>query len=119
MRMKSYANFDLWQADRSAAHQRLAKSLRRFVKVTAPSLEESVKWGNGVWLRNERPVLYLYADKDHLQFGFFAGAKLTDPKGLLIGKGQYVRHIKIRSPKDIDRPRLGRWIRQAVRNSKA
>lgn len=115
MKMKAYATFDLWAEDQKSAYQKLIKTLRKLVKKKAPSLVESVKWGNGCWVGKERPVIYLYADKDHLQFGFFYGTALSDPKGRLIGKGKFVRHVKIRTPKDIDEKLLGGWIRQAIK----
>ena len=62
-------------------------ALRRFVKREAPRLEESVKWGNGCWLKSGVPVAYVYSAPDHVQFGFFHGASLEDPKGPLRGKG--------------------------------
>jgi hypothetical protein len=114
-KMKAYATFELWAADQSPKHRRLIGALRKLVKKASPRLAESVKWGNGCWIGKEYPVLFLHAEKDHLQFGFFAGASLTDPAKLLVGSGQYVRHVKIRVPGDIDESRLARWIRQAAR----
>ena len=48
--MKAYASFDTYLADRKPGHQVIIRALRRFVKKNAPSLRESVKWGNGCWL---------------------------------------------------------------------
>ncbi len=50
-----------------------------------------------------------------MQFGFFHGAALEDPHGLLEGKGEYVRHIKVRAMKDIDAAAFGALLRQAAR----
>jgi hypothetical protein len=50
-----------------------------------------------------------------VQFGFFRGAALDDKKGLLEGKGQYVRHIKVHSAADIDRTAIAALLRQAMR----
>ncbi len=115
MKMKKYESFDLWAEDQADKFQRVIKTLRKMVKKAVPALEETVKWGNGCWTRKDRPVAYLYADKDHLQFGFFHGTALPDPKGLLIGKGAYVRHVKIRKTGDIDSTLLGRWLRRAAK----
>jgi hypothetical protein len=115
MAMKAYASFDLYLADQPALHQRLISALRRFVARTAPRLQESVKWGNGCWLAGNDPVSYVYAAEDYVQFGFFRGAALDDPKGLLCGDGQYVRHIKVKKPADIDARAFGALLRQAIR----
>lgn len=114
VRMKAYASFDLYLAGQHAAHRRLIRALRAFVARTAPSLQESVKWGNGCWLAGVAPVAYVYAAADYVQFGFFRGAALADPKGLLEGDGQYVRHIKVRKPADIDARAFGALLRQAI-----
>ena len=117
MKMKAYATFDLYQADQPAKNQRLIRALRRFVKDVAPSLVESVKWGNGCWLKGTAPVVYVYSDKEWVQLGFFRGATLKDPNGLLEGKGEYVRHIKVRKPSDIEPKTFGALVRQAVRGA--
>ena len=114
-KMKAYATFDLWFADQSPGNQRILRALRAFVRRVAPKLEESVKWGNGCWVKGASPVAYAYSDEDHVQFGFFRGATLTDPDGLLQGKGQYVRHVKVRRPEDIDERALAALLRQAIR----
>jgi hypothetical protein len=49
-----------------------------------------------------------------VQFGFFHGSALKDPKGLLEGKGQYVRHIKLRARSGIDEPAFAALLRQAA-----
>jgi hypothetical protein len=49
-----------------------------------------------------------------VQFGFFNGSSLKDPKGLLEGKAQYVRHIKVRNRSAIDEPALAALLRQAA-----
>lgn len=85
------------------------------MKKAAPRLSETVKWGNGCWVGEEWPVVFLHAERDHLQFGFFSGALLSDPKKLLQGKGKFVRHVKIYEPQDIDQPSLTKLIKQAVK----
>jgi hypothetical protein len=115
MKMKAYATFDLYLADQPLGNRAIIKALRAFVKRTAPGLEESVKWGNGCWVNGKTPVAYVYSDKGYVQFGFFRGASLADAKGLLEGKGQYVRHIKVRKVADIDRAAFTALLRQAAR----
>lgn len=45
--------------------------------------------------------------------GFNDGATLDDPKGILEGTGNRIRHIKIRKPEDLERPELRAYIRRA------
>ena len=115
MKMKAYASFDAYLKDQRPKNQTIIRALRRFVKKEQPQLTESVKWGNGCWLGTKHPVVYVYSDKAWVQFGFFRGSSLKDPKGLLEGNGQYVRHIKVRGPSDIDRAAFAALLRQGVR----
>ena len=114
-KMKAYASFDLYLADQSAKNQTIIRALRRFVQRAAPQLVESVKWGNGCWLNGKDPVSYVYSAPDYVQLGFFRGSALADPRGLLEGDGQYVRHVKVRKVADIDEAAFGALLRQAAR----
>jgi len=117
-KMKAYATFDLYLADQRPKNQTVIRALRKFVKRVQPELVESVKWGNGCWLRGDKPVAYVYAgDPGFTQFGFLHGSKLTDPKKLLEGQGAYVRHIKVRAAKDIDEAAFAALLRQAVKKT--
>ena len=114
-KMKAYATFDLYLADQTPANQKIIRALRKFVKGVAPQLEESVKWGNGCWVKGKAPVSYVYSAPDYVQFGFIRGASLEDPQKLLEGNGQYVRHIKVRTVQGIDEAAFGALLRQALR----
>lgn len=61
--MTSYPSFDAYLADQPAKNQVIIRALRRFVKSVAPRLRESVKWGNGSWVTDQEPVVYVYSDK--------------------------------------------------------
>ena len=113
--MKRYATFDEYFADQAPKNRSIIRALRNFVEREAPKLQESVKWGNGCWLKGKAPVAYVYSAPDHVQFGFFGGSRLKDPKGLLRGEGKYVRHIRLLKPSDIDPSALRALIKQVVR----
>jgi hypothetical protein len=115
MKMKRYATFDDYLSGQAKKNQPVIHALRKFVKRTAPKLVESVKWGNGCWLKGKAPVSYVYSAPDYVQFGFFRGASLKDPKALLQGKGAYVRHIKLRKPSDLDEKAFRALLKQAAR----
>lgn len=115
MKMKQYATFDAYLMDQTPKNRSIIRALRTFVKRAAPQLQESVKWGNGCWLKGKAPVSYVHSEADYVQFGFFAGAALKDPEGLLKGEGRFVRHIKVLKPSDIDEPAFGALLRQATR----
>jgi len=117
-RMKAYPSFDDFLADQSPNNQVVIRALRRFVKRVEPELSEAVKWGNGCWIGQKGPVAYVYSDSGYVQFGFFSGSSLRDPKGLLEGKGRYVRHIKVRDPSEIDQLAFAALLGQAAESRK-
>lgn len=118
--MKSYASFDLYLADQSLINQKIIKAIRKFVNHTAPYLKEVVKWGNGCWVKDtdKIPVTGVYADKDHIQFLFMRGSSIKDPKKLLQGKGQYVRHIKVYKISDINKKYFSNLLKQSIKLAK-
>ena len=113
-KMKVYVSFDDYLEDQGSKNREIIRALRRFVKRVEPGLSETVKWGNGCWIGRNGPVAYVYSDIGFVQFGFFNGSSLKDPKRLLEGKGRYVRHTKVRAPSDIDERAFAALLRQAA-----
>ena len=113
-RMKAYASFDDYLENQNPKNQVIIRALPQFVKRIEPRLSEAVKWGNGCWVGKNGPVAYVYSDTGYVQFGFFSGSSLKDPKGLLQGKGKYVRHIKVRDRSAIDERAFSALLRQAA-----
>ena len=118
MKMPRYASFDEYLDAQTPRHRTLLRALRKLVKRVAPDLEESVKWGNGCWLKGKTPVSYVYCGPHHVQLGFFAGSALEDPKGLLEGGGKFVRHVELRKTADIDERAFAALLRQAARQDR-
>ena len=114
--MKKYASFDDYLKDQKTKNQVVIRALRQLVKGVTPGLSEAVKWGNGCWVSSNGPVAYVYSAADHVQFGFFNGSSLKDSKGLLVGQGKYVRHIKVRDLSEIDERAFTALLRQAARS---
>jgi hypothetical protein len=119
MKMKQYASFEQFSGDQTPKARAVLRALRSFVAKAAPGLVESVKWGNGCWLRDAVPICYAHVEPDHVQFGFFYGASLDDPQALLHGAGKYVRHIKLRKPTDLQATALRALLKQALAKTPA
>ena len=88
--------------------------LREIILSESPEIIESVKWAQPVYESNG-PFSYIKAFKDSVNFGFWRGVDLKDPKGILQGSGHKMRHIKIKKPADIDRKVFGGFVRQAIK----
>jgi hypothetical protein len=48
------------------------------------------------------PFAYVNVFKAHVNVGFFHGAALKDPTGILEGSGRYMRHAKLKPDSDLD-----------------
>src|SRR5215470_1439054 len=56
---------------------------------------------------------YVNAFRSHVNVGFFRGAELADPGGLLEGTGRYMRHVKLRPEQPTDEAALASLIEAA------
>jgi hypothetical protein len=56
---------------------------------------------------------YVNAFRAHVNVGFFRGAELADPNGLLEGTGKFMRHVKLRPGQEVDAAALSELIKSA------
>jgi hypothetical protein len=56
---------------------------------------------------------YVAAHRAHVAVGFFAGAELPDPAGLLRGDGRYMRHVRLTPGEPVDEPALRALVHAA------
>jgi len=67
----------------------------------------------------DAPFAYVNAFKDHVNVGFFHGAALDAPAGLLEGTGKRMRHVKLKPGREPDRAALGDLIAAAYSDIRA
>lgn len=101
------AAFDDWRTD-------AMKRLREVVKEGAPHSAVGIKWAQPVWEWNG-PMIWMKAYPKHVDIGFWRGTEMDDPKKVLTGDGERMRHIKITSVDDIPADALRELVRQAVK----
>jgi hypothetical protein len=56
---------------------------------------------------------YVDAFTAHVNVGFFHGAEIDDPAGLLEGTGKFMRHVKLRPGRRVDESALEALIKTA------
>jgi hypothetical protein len=100
------AAFDDWRTD-------AMKRLREVVKEGAPHSAVGIKWAQPVWEWNG-PMIWMKAYPKHVDIGFWRGTEMDDPKKVLTGDGERMRHIKITSVDDIPADALRDLVKQAV-----
>ena len=62
---------------------------------------------------------YVNVFSAHVNVGFFRGAELPDPAGLLEGTGRFMRHVKLRPGREVDTRALRDLIANAYEDMKA
>ena len=95
-----------------------AKAVRAMIKKVASGCEEYVSpWKTPAFDLNG-PLCVVVIQKEHVTLAFLRGAVLSDPEGLLEGKGKGVRNLKLRTPEDVKQPALKKLIEEAVKLNK-
>jgi hypothetical protein len=61
---------------------------------------------------------YVNAFKAHVNVGFFRGAEMADPEGLLEGTGKFMRHVKLSPERHVDAKALMELIEIAYTDMK-
>ena len=89
------------------------RALHALVLERAPQATHGIKWAQPVYEHNG-PMIFMKAATKHVTFGFWRGAELDDPQGLLEGEGERMKHLKLREgPLPVDA--LAAFVAQAVR----
>ncbi len=106
--------------------QDLALQLRALVlEEMAPCYENiydaysAVAIGYGTSDRLRDGLFHIAVYSKHVNLGFNDGATLADPKSILLGSGNQIRHITIKTPEDIKRPEIRAYIRRARKKALA
>jgi hypothetical protein len=76
-----------------------------------PKAAVSIKWGHPV-IEEGGPVAFIKVASAHVTLGFWRGAELRDPDGVLQG-GERMKHIKITSLDELDEKRIVGLLGQA------
>ena len=108
---------DSWMAELDPPLREIAQALRELILEAAPDLKESIKWNTPNYARGGN-VCYLASAKGYINLGFFNGAGLPNPDGLIEGTGEKMRHIKVRRPEDIRPEVFASLVREAARLDK-
>ena len=78
--------------------------------------EQHVDYGIG--LNRAQIFGYLCPMKDYVRLGFYYGGMLPDPRKRLVGEGKRLRHVKIYSLGEADRPEIRRLVVAAIQERK-
>ena len=114
-------DFNSLVSDKPAGVKAVARKLREIVYELVPDAQENFFGG--------RPAMALYRDgreicgiqplDDRCHFYLTRGEKMKDPDRLLEGGGKGIRHVKVRSVKDMPVRAIKKFIREGRKLAKA
>jgi len=93
---------DIWLSEQAPELGAIAH--RWFVRMRecGDDVRELMHDGCPVACVGDAPFGYVNVFRSHVNVGFFLGAQLEDPTGLLEGNGKRMRHVKLKPGADLD-----------------
>ena len=91
---------DAWLTGEPIEFRSVARHWFQQMRACGDDVRELIHDGCPVACVENAPFGYVNSFKSHISVGFFHGAELKDPAGLLEGTGKRMRHVKLR----LDRP---------------
>jgi hypothetical protein len=110
---------DIWLGEGPLELRSMAKDWFLRMRHCGDDVRELVHDGCPVACVEDAPFGYVNTFSSHVNVGFFHGAMLADPAGLLEGDGKRMRHVKLAPGRDLDAAALGKLIDAAYLDIKA
>jgi hypothetical protein len=120
-----FGTFDELMAESEAALRPIATRLREMVCGIHPEAVEVVRLGDRAATYGLGPkkmsegYCYVLPYRKWVNLGFYKGAELPDPDGVLEGTGASLRHVKVRSFEEAERPATRALIEAALAERRA
>jgi len=108
----------LWMNEHSGELGAMARHWFDVMRDCGDDVREVLHDGHPTACVGEAAFAYVNAFKAHVNVGFFRGADLVDPAGLLEGTGKYMRHAKLLPGRDLDAAALSVLIHSAYADMK-
>ena len=110
---------DLWLAAQAPELGSVAGRLFAEMRNCGGDVRELIHDGCPVACVGDWPFGYVSVFKSHVNVGFFQGADLDDPAGLLQGSGRRMRHVKVRPDEPLDTTALTALIHTAYQDMRS
>jgi len=107
---------DAWFAAPDQELRRLAQPWFERMRECGVDVQELLNDGHPTACVGDAAFGYVDAFSAHANIGFFHGATLDDPAGLLQGAGKRMRHVKLRWGATVDTVALNELITAAYRD---
>ena len=110
---------DAWLDTRAPELSAIAQEWFAKMRACGDDVLELMHDGCPVACVEDAPFGYVNVFKAHVNVGFFLGADLDDPTGILQGNGRRMRHVKLRPGDTLDARALSALIDAAYAGIKA
>ena len=104
---------EVWMLEHSGELGAIAQRWFEIMRGCGDDVRELLHDGHPTACVGDAAFGYVNAFKAHINVGFFRGAELYDPSGLLEGTGKFMRHVKLRPEREIDANALRKLIETA------
>lgn len=111
-------NIEDWMHQHSGELGAIARRWFEVMRGCGEDIRELLHDGHPTACVGDAAFAYVNAFTSHVNVGFFRGADLADPKGLLEGTGKVMRHVKLSPERDVDAAALTKLIQTAYRDMK-
>ncbi|MEX0939335.1 MAG: DUF1801 domain-containing protein [Pirellulales bacterium] len=110
---------DAWMYEHSSELGAIARHWFDVMRDCGDDVRELMHDGCPVACVGDAAFAYVNAFKAHVNVGFFRGAEIADPDGMLEGTGKFMRHVKLRPERDLGTTALMRLIEAAYTDMRA
>jgi len=110
---------DIWLKERPAELRSIAQKWFDRMRQCGDDVVELMHDGCANACVEDAPFAYVGVFRDHVNVGFFRGASLKDPAGLLEGTGKRMRHVKLKPGREINVAALSDMIDAAYMDMQA
>ena len=101
---------DIWLTDSPVELRSVAQKWFMQMRQCGDDVRELMHDGCPVACVEDAPFGYVNSFRSHVDAGFFYGAMLQDPAGLLEGSGKHMRHVKLKPGRPLNATALGDLI---------
>lgn len=109
---------DAWMKTQAGELGAIAREWFEAMRRCGDEVRELMHDGCPVACLGDAPFGYVNVFRSHVNVGFFHGATLADPAGLLQGSGKFMRHVKVSPGTAIKAAALRRLIEAAYEDIK-
>jgi len=107
------ARVDAWMHEQAGDLGTIARRWFDVMRGCGEDVRELLHDGHPTACIADAAFAYVNAFSAHVNVGFFRGAEIPDPKGLLEGTGRFMRHVKLRPEREVDATAMTNLIETA------